>query len=147
MGNPQNSGSNSMGVAVGMDGGMQQSSSYPFYIALDSFDGLMLGQHVTIELDQGQLETKEGVWIGDWYAFTEGEQFYVWVAGKKDRIEKRAVTFGDYDEMLGLHQIVDGLSLDDWIAFPEDWIEEGMSITKTMEEAGEPGAEIGGAPE
>ena len=52
MGNPQNSGSNSMGVAVGMDGGMQQSSSYPFYIALDSFDGLMLGQHVTIELDQ-----------------------------------------------------------------------------------------------
>ena len=49
--------------------------------------------------------------------------------------------------MLGLHQIVDGLSLDDWIAFPEDWIEEGMSITKTMEEAGEPGAEIGGAPE
>lgn len=147
MGNPQNSGSNSMGVAVGMDGGMQQSSRYPFYIALDSFDGLMLGQHVTIELDQGQLETKEGVWIGDWYAFTEGEQFYVWVAGKKDRIEKRAVTFGDYDEMLGLHQIVDGLSLDDWIAFPEDWIEEGMSITKTMEEAEEPGAEIGGVPE
>ena len=69
------------------------------------------------------------------------------MAGKKDRIEKRAVTFGDYDEMLGLHQIVDGLSLDDWIAFPEDWIEEGMSITKTMEEAGEPGAEIGGVPE
>lgn len=31
------------------------STSYPFYVELDSSDGLMLGQHVYIERDTGQV--------------------------------------------------------------------------------------------
>ena len=41
------------------------STSYPFYVELDSSDGLMLGQHVYIERDIGQDEQKDGD-QGDW---------------------------------------------------------------------------------
>ena len=36
------------------------SSSYPFYVTLDSSDGLMLGQHVYIEIDTRHADTKTG---------------------------------------------------------------------------------------
>lgn len=39
------------------------STSYPFYVELDSSDGLMLGQHVYIERDIGQDEQKDGLWL------------------------------------------------------------------------------------
>ncbi|MCM1258659.1 MAG: efflux RND transporter periplasmic adaptor subunit [Roseburia sp.] len=47
----------------GSDSSENSASKYPFYISLDSADGLILGQHVYIELDQGQTETKEGLWL------------------------------------------------------------------------------------
>ena len=40
----------------------ESGSTYTFYIELDSASGLILGQHVYIELDNGQDEVKEGVW-------------------------------------------------------------------------------------
>lgn len=47
----------------GGDDSSNSASKYPFYISLDSADGLILGQHVLIELDQGQTEEKEGLWL------------------------------------------------------------------------------------
>ena len=44
-----------------------QSSRYPFYVSLDSSEGLMMGQHLYIELDEGQTEKKEGIWIYSGY--------------------------------------------------------------------------------
>ena len=44
-----------------------QSTKYPFYVKLDSADGLMLGQHLYVELDEGQTETKDGIWIYSGY--------------------------------------------------------------------------------
>ena len=38
------------------DSDTQTASKYPFYVELDSVDGLILGQHVYIELDLGQEE-------------------------------------------------------------------------------------------
>ena len=43
------------------------SSTYPFYVNLDSSDGLMLGQHVYIEPDEGQDEQKAGLWLSEVY--------------------------------------------------------------------------------
>ena len=43
------------------------SSTYPFYVNLDSSDGLMLGQHVYIEADEGQDEEKIGIWLNDYF--------------------------------------------------------------------------------
>lgn len=43
---------------------MSQSSNYAFYVKPESFDGLMLGQHVLIEIDNGQDTSinKTGIW-------------------------------------------------------------------------------------
>ncbi len=51
----------------------EKATKYPFYIALDSTDGLMLGQHLFIELDQGQAEEKEGIWLFEGYIMREQE--------------------------------------------------------------------------
>ena len=49
-------------MMMGSDDSMGMSSSdYSFFVTLDETDGLMLGQHVLIELDQGQTEEKEGI--------------------------------------------------------------------------------------
>lgn len=53
------------------EGAATSSSNYPFYVALEDADGLMLGQHVLIELDEGQTEEKEGVWLYGSYIVTE----------------------------------------------------------------------------
>lgn len=47
------------------------SSNYPFYVTLDDASGLMLGQHVLIELDEGQDEEKEGIWLFSQYIVWE----------------------------------------------------------------------------
>lgn len=112
------------------DGEDQQttSSSYPFYVNLDMTEGLMLGQHVYIEMDYGQGERKEGIWLNEFYIEdTEGDA-YVWASDGKDRLEKRSVTLGDYDQELGEYEIKKGLTKDDCIAFPSEDLEEGMTV-------------------
>ncbi len=52
-----------MSYSSGGDDGSNSASKYPFYTSLDNADGLILGQHVLIELDQGQTEEKEGLWL------------------------------------------------------------------------------------
>ena len=95
------------------------TSTYPFYVNLDSSDGLMLGQHVYIEMDEGQ----------------DTGSPYVWSADKNGKLEKRSVILGQYDEELGEYEIADGLTKDDSIAFPSDVLEEGMATTTNIDEA------------
>ncbi|MBR1780754.1 MAG: efflux RND transporter periplasmic adaptor subunit, partial [Oscillospiraceae bacterium] len=52
-------------------GGGESASKYPFYVELDSTDGLMLGQHVTIEMDYGQSQPKEGIWLDASFIVTD----------------------------------------------------------------------------
>ena len=103
------------------------SSSYPFYVELESSAGLMLGQHVYIELDEGQEDSKDGVWLSDFFiADADTSDPYVWVANDKNRLEKRSIVLGNYDADLLEYEIVEGLSMDDCIAFPAEGLEEGM---------------------
>lgn len=112
------------------------TSTYPFYVNLDSSDGLMLGQHVYIELDEGQDTEKAGIWLSEVYIVdADTDSPYVWAADEKGKLEKRRVILGQYDEELGEYEIADGLSKDDCIAFPSDILEEGMSTTTNIEEA------------
>ena len=117
------------------DGGSSESTSnYPFYINLDNLDGLILGEHVYIELDYGQGETKDGVWLSEFYIMTEADGSYVWVENSKGKIEKRKVTLGEYDEEMWAYEITGGLTNDDYIAFPEERIKEGMKTTRNYED-------------
>ena len=99
-------------------------------------DGLMLGQHVYIEMDEGQESQKTGIWLSEVYIVdADTDSPYVWAADKKGKLEKRSVILGQHDEELGEYEIADGLSKDDCIAYPSDILEEGMSTTTNIEDA------------
>ena len=111
------------------------SSSYPFYVNLENSEGLMMGQHVYVEMDYGQSEIKEkeGIWLDEYMIDFSEEQPFVWAANGKGRLEKRAVTLGDYDEYMFQYQIVEGLSLEDKITYPEEGLKEGMETAVSEE--------------
>lgn len=109
------------------------SSTYPFYVALESSDGLMLGQHVYIERDNGQEDKKDGLWLSEFYIVDADEEDpYVWAVDENEKLEKRSLILGNYDSDLGEYEIVDGLTLKDYIAYPADDLEEGMATTTSQ---------------
>ncbi len=110
------------------------ATKYPFYISLDSTDGLMLGQHVYAEADYGQGDVKEGLWLDEYYIMQEDDGAYVWAENAKGYIEKRKVELGEYDENMMRYQILSGLTEDDYIAYPEDRVKEGMKVTHNYED-------------
>ncbi len=127
---PEDSGSNGF-YYYGYSDEMTTSSSYPFYVDLDDMDGLLLGQHVYIEPDGGQTEEKTGLMLDASYVAGSAEEgFFVWAANGEDRIEKRSVTVGELDEFLYQYEILDGLTAEDRIAFPDDTVQEGAPVSE-----------------
>lgn len=129
----------------GMDAGeMGSSSKYPFYVELSSAEGLMLGQHVYMELAGGETASG-GLWLPEYYLCYEepaGEDQekgdpYVWAASDKDRLEKRYVTLGDYDEMQMAYEVLEGLTVEDEIAYPSEICVAGAVVTRDPAEAAE----------
>lgn len=110
---------------------MSQSSNYAFYVKPESFDGLMLGQHVLIEIDNGQDTSinKTGIWLYSDFICKDGKKNYVWAKNKDGKIEKRYVEIGQKDEENGDCEIKSGLEKGDYIAYPDKSIEEGMTAT------------------
>ena len=96
---------------------MTSSSKYPFYVELDSFDGLMLGQHVYIQPEVS--EAAAGLSISDAFICYDDEgNPYVW-AESRGKLTKKIVVLGEYDMMMGTVQILEGLTEKDYIAFPD----------------------------
>lgn len=122
---------NNNGMWTGPDNGANQSSKYPFYVSLDSHDGLMIGQHLFIELNVGQEDEKKGIWLYQDYIVQEDDTAYVWAASKKDTLEKRKVTLGAFDESMMTYEIIEGLTPEDYIAWPAEGMEEGTGIIKS----------------
>lgn len=114
------------------------SSKYPFYVALESDEGLMLGQHVYIEPDTGTQKT--GLMLPACYIVDADTDPFVWAAGSRNRLEKRSVKLGEYDEMTDCREILDGLSLDDSIAFPDETCVQGAKTVAY--DAGNPDGEL-----
>ena len=102
----------------GDNGEMTQSSQYPFYIKLDSTDGLIMGQHVYLTLDNGEGEDFDLAVDGAFLVMEEDGKAYVW-AENGNHLEKREVTLGRYNESNNLYEITAGLTSDDYIAFPD----------------------------
>lgn len=120
---------------------MTSSSKYPFYVELDSTDDLILGQHVYMEVDAGEEEAG-GISISSAFiAYDEDGSTYVW-AEARNKLEKRSVTLGEYNMMLDTYEILDGLTEEDFIAFPDpELCQEGVSTTHEYVAEEEPGVE------
>ena len=113
---------------------MSNSTKYPFYVELDSGDGMLLGEHVYLSVEQEESsEPLEGLTLGSAFVcFDEEGNSYVWADNGQGRLEKRTVELGDYDGMMDVYQILSGLSETDYVAYPDEaTCIEGAPTTKT----------------
>ena len=127
---PSQESQNSMYYGVTGDS-MSTSSKYPFYVELDNSDGLLLGQHVYLEVDTGESEDTSHLSISSAFiCYDENGNTYVWVENY-GKLEKRAIVTGEYNFMLDSMEILEGLSEEDYIAFPDpEFCVEGAPTTR-----------------
>ena len=76
----------------GSDG--EQASKYEFFVALETNEGLLMGQHVYIELGAESSDEPEGLWLPTYYVVEDEGDPFVYAADGKGRIEKRKVVLG-----------------------------------------------------
>lgn len=97
---------------------MTAASRYPFYVDLDSTEGLILGQHVYLELEVEETDAAGLAIDMAFVCYEEDGTAYVW-AEKQGKLEKRSVSVGEEDPMTGTVSILEGLTPQDYIAFPD----------------------------
>ena len=113
----------------GSDG--EQASKYEFFVALETNEGLLMGQHVYIELGAESSDEPEGLWLPTYYVVEDEGDPFVYAADGKGRIEKRKVVLGQRNEDMDTVCILEGLSYMDRIAFPDDTVQVGMVVSET----------------
>ena len=111
---------------------MSTSSKYPFYVDLDNPEGLMIGQHVYIELAGNEIKD-DAIRIPAYFINDTETDPWVWVSNKHDKLEKRKISLGDFNEDSFEYIVENGLSTEDYIAFPQEGLKSGMRTTKTQE--------------
>ena len=130
-------------------GGENKSSKYPFYVELENSEGLIMGQHVYVELDLGQEDgdNSGGIWIGSYMVDrTDPDHPFVW-KDKGGKLAKQEVTIGEEREDIGKVCITSGLALTDSICFPDESLREGMKTAPMSEKPDEDAEETGEAGE
>ena len=105
---------------IGSSDSSNMASKYPFYVELDSIDGLIMGQHLYMErYSEGADEA--GVIVSSAYICYEDDgSAYVWAENSRGKLEKRAITLGSYNENTDNYTVTDGLAETDYIAFPDE---------------------------
>lgn len=118
------------GYSTGSD---MTSTKYPVYIDIDNSNGLKVGQHITVELDlSSDTEKKDGLWLDEYYICDTDTSPYVWCKGKDGTLEKRSIEVGEYDKENAKYEVKSGLSESDYIAFPEEFLTEGMKVSENI---------------
>ncbi len=111
------------------------STKYPFYVTLDDSEGLMMGQHLYIELgqtDAAEMDFSDGTYIYDYYiSYDEDGNPFVW-ASNGGKLAKQSIELGDYyeDQMV---YAVSGIDKDTQIAYPMEDFTEGMKTVSGTE--------------
>lgn len=119
----------------GMSGDeMSNTSKYPFYVELDTREGLLLGQHLYISLDAGEDGPTAAVTLSSAFVcFEDDGSAYVWADNGHNKLEKRSITLGDYNDMRDTYDILDGLTETDYVAFPDmELCKSGAPTTRTQ---------------
>ncbi len=126
----------------GMGGNdMSSSSSYPFYITLNSTKDLLLGQHVYIQVAAGAvnddlLRIPEG-YIMDISMSNETFETTGTVWGlnpENGTLTQITVTLGEYDSTFGTYVVLSGIIAEDYLANPADpGCKEGAAVVQRSE--------------
>ncbi|MBQ6426043.1 MAG: efflux RND transporter periplasmic adaptor subunit [Clostridia bacterium] len=124
------------------DSAGENTSKYAFYVSLDSTEDLMMGQHLYIEFGSGSIGS--GIRLLSSYFVEDNGAFYVYAADSNDRIEKRRVSVGNYDEDTDTYEVTAGLGASDRIAYPSDGIHTGMKAADPGYAAESPDGEPAG---
>lgn len=113
---------------MSMGGEMSQTSKYPFYVVLDDDEGLKLGQHVFIE-PGWPAEAEERLMLPAWCICDAGTDApWVWAVDAKETLEKRPLTLGEYDPDTDCYEVLEGISLQDYLAPPSETCKEGAPV-------------------
>ena len=135
--NPTQGNNNGYYISSGSDE-MSSSSRYPFYVELDSSDGLLLGQHLYLSVVSEEEVSLEGVTLGSAFiCFDEEGNSYVWAESSQGKLEKRTVELGEYDMAQDVYEILSGLAETDYVAFPdEELCVEGAPTSRQTQKGG-----------
>ena len=115
---------------------MSTSTSYPFYITLDSTEGLLLGQHVYIQISAAAVGD-DLLRIPEHYVMdvlmdeeTWTTTGTVWgVDPETNKLVKVPVTLGEYDPTYGTYVILEGITAESYLANPTDpGVKEGAEV-------------------
>ena len=105
---------------------------------MESTDGLILGQHLYLEIFTEEGQTSGPSISSGFICYDDDGTTFVW-AEKNGKLEKREVTLGEYNPMTDTQEVVEGLSLEDYIAFPDAALcREGAPTTREEPVASEP---------
>lgn len=118
-------------------GGNSEGSStkYPFYVTLEDSEGLMMGQHLYIELgqtDAAEMDFSDGTYIYEYYiAYDEEGNPFLWV-DKGGKLAKQQIELGDYYEEQMVYAL-SGIDKDVSVAYPMEDFTEGMKTVSGIE--------------
>ena len=135
--NPVQGNNNGYYISSGSDE-MSASSRYPFYVELDSMEGLILGQHLYLSMAGEEPVSLEGVTLsGAFVCYDEDGSCFVWADDGQGKLEKRALELGNYDPMADAYEILSGLSDSDYVAFPDEEVcLQGAPTIRQSQEGG-----------
>ena len=109
------------------------ASRYAFYVEPENAEGLMMGQHVTLAPDYGSAEMAEGLWLSSgWFVMAEDGSATVWKQNGSKRLTAQQVTLGEYNENYDCYLVMDGLTEEDYIAWPDEECAEGSKTTTVL---------------
>ena len=127
--NPTQGNQNNMYYGMETDE-MTAASKYPFYIELGNTEGLILGQHVYLQLEKEEGEVTGIPLSMAFLCYDDEGTAYVWAENSRGKLEKRPVTLGQPNDMMGTVSIIEGLAETDYIAFPDgELCKEGAPTT------------------
>ena len=111
--NPSQENQNDMYYGMSTDE-MTASSKYPFYMEVEKEEGEESGIPVSLAF----------------ICYDDDGSAYVWAEGNRGKLEKRVVTLGASNDMMGTVSVVGGLTEADYIAFPDhELCKEGAPTT------------------
>ena len=136
-----NAGSEEQDNMFGGGDAMSTSTSYPFYITLDSTNGLLLGQHVYIQISAAAVGD-DLLRIPEHYVMdvlmdeeTWTTTGTVWgVNPETGKLTKVPVTLGEFDPTYGTYVILEGITAESYLADPTDpGVKEGATVYQRSE--------------